>query len=71
MTVLIGLLSFLVMLCCAVILRERRLRRGWQRVLDRALQERGKHEVVVRDRGIGTARGDVERDTVEAGRESA
>lgn len=33
-----------VLLCCAVILRERRLRRGWQRVLERVLQERGTHE---------------------------
>ena len=70
MTVIVGLLSFLVLLCCAVILRERRLRRGWRRVLDRVLMERGKHEVVVRDRGVGAARGAVERDTVETGRES-
>ena len=45
MVVMIGLLAFLVLLCCAVILRERRLRRGWQRVLERVLQERGTHDL--------------------------
>ena len=44
MPVIIGLLAFLVLLSCAVILRERKLRRGWQRVLERVLQERGTHE---------------------------
>ena len=44
MFVIIGLLAFLVLLSCAVILRERKLRRGWQRVLARMLQERGTHE---------------------------
>ena len=41
MAVMLGLLAFLVLLSCAVILRERRLRRGWQRVLGRVLRERG------------------------------
>ncbi len=41
MAVIIGILAFVVLLCCAVILRERKLRRGWQRVLERVLQERG------------------------------
>ena len=45
MVVIVGLLAFLVLLCCAVILRERRLRRGWQRVLERVLQERGTHDL--------------------------
>ena len=45
MVVMVGLLAFLVLLCCAVILRERRLRRGWQRVLERVLQERGTHDL--------------------------
>ena len=49
MVVMIGLLAFLVLLCCAVILRERRLRRGWQRVLERVLQERGTHDLEDRD----------------------
>ena len=44
MAVVIGLLAFLVLLSCAVILRERKLRRGWQRVLGRVLLERGTHE---------------------------
>ncbi len=44
MAVMLGLLAFLVLLSCAVILRERRLRRGWQRVLGRVLRERGTHE---------------------------
>ena len=70
MPVIVGLLSFLVLLCCAVILRERKLRRGWQRVLDRTLRERGRHEGVVRDLGVGAACGDVERDTIETVRES-
>ena len=69
MPVIVGLLSFLVLLCCAVILRERKLRRGWQRVLDRTLRERGRHEGIVRDRGVGAARGDAERDTIETVRE--
>ena len=38
MFVIIGLLAFLVLLSCAVILRERKLRRGWQRVLARMRQ---------------------------------
>ncbi len=37
MAVIVGLLAFLVLLCCGVILRERKLRRGWQRVLERVL----------------------------------
>ena len=49
MVVIVGLLAFLVLLCCAVILRERRLRRGWQRVLERVLQERGTHDLEDRD----------------------
>ena len=49
MVVMIGLLAFLVLLCCAVILRERRLRRGWQGVLERVLQERGTHDLEDRD----------------------
>ena len=49
MAVMLGLLAFLVLLSCAVILRERKLRRGWQRVLSRVLQERGTHE---RDDGL-------------------
>ncbi len=44
MPVIVGLLAFLVLLSCAVILRERKLRRGWQRALERVLQERGTHE---------------------------
>ena len=44
MAVMLGLLAFLVLLSCAVILRERKLRRGWQRVLGRVLRERGTHE---------------------------
>ena len=52
MTVIVGLLAFLVLLSCAVILRERKLRRGWQRVLERVLQERGTHE---RDDGLRSA----------------
>ena len=44
MTVIVGLLAFVVLLCCAVILRERKLRRGWQRVLERVLHERRTHE---------------------------
>ena len=51
MVVIIGLLAFLVLLCCAVILRERKLRRGWQRVLERVLQERGTHETDLDLRG--------------------
>ena len=57
MTVIVGLLSFLVVLCCAVILRERRLGRGWRRVLDRVLQERGKHEGSDRVRSAATGPG--------------
>ena len=49
MVVIVGLLAFLVLLCCAVILRERRLRRGWQRVLERVLHERGTHDLENRD----------------------
>ena len=49
MAVVIGLLAFLLLLACAVILRERKLRRGWQQVLARVLQERGTHE---RDDGL-------------------
>ena len=44
MFVIIGLLAFLVLLSCAVILRERKLRSGWQRVLARVRQVRGTHE---------------------------
>jgi len=58
MAVIVGLLAFLVLLCSAVILRERKLRRGWQRVLETVLQERGTHETEL------DLRGD---DTVDAG----
>ena len=61
MPVMLGLLAFLVLLSCAVILRERKLRRGWQRVLERVLQERGTHEIedggrsVAADAGVGVS----------------
>ena len=55
MPVIVGLLAFLVLLSCAVILRERKLRRGWQRVLERVLQERGTHETELDLRGNGVA----------------
>ena len=55
MVVIVGLLAFLVLLCCAVILRERKLRRGWQRVLERVLQERGTHETDLGLRSDGAA----------------
>ena len=55
MAVIVGLLAFLVLLCCAVILRERKLRRGWQRVLERVLQERGTHETDLDLRADGAA----------------
>ena len=55
MVAIVGLLAFLVLLCCAVILRERKLRRGWQRVLVSVLQERGTHETDLGLRGDGAA----------------
>ena len=61
MPVIVGLLAFLVLLSCAVILRERKLRRGWQRVLERVLQERGTHETeeggrsAAADAGVGVS----------------
>ena len=55
MAVIVGLLAFLVLLCCAVILRERKLRRGWQRVLENVLRERGTHEIDLDLRSDGAA----------------
>lgn len=40
MPIVLGLVSFVLLLSCLVILRERRLRRGWQRLLECVLKER-------------------------------
>lgn len=43
MYVVLGLVSFVLLLSCLVTLRERRLRRGWQKLLQHFLTERRRH----------------------------
>ena len=43
MYVALGLVSFVLLLSSLVVLRERRLRRAWQRILQHVLTERGRN----------------------------
>jgi hypothetical protein len=42
MATLLGLLAFVVLMSCVLLLRERRVRRAWQILLQRVLNERNK-----------------------------
>ncbi|ODA32145.1 hypothetical protein A6X21_21780 [Planctopirus hydrillae] len=44
MVVLIGLLSFVILLIATLLLRERQLRLGWQRIASMTLAQRNRDE---------------------------